>query len=610
MSEPGNHFYEFGPFKLDRGERILVRNGEPVSLTPKAFDTLLLLVRNSGHVVTKDDLMREVWPETYVEEGNLAQNIFILRKVLGDSRYIETVPRRGYRFSAGVRDVCIDEIEHAPAAAKQSTRVRVPQGIPHEQAHDSIAVLPFANVSNNANTEYLSDGITESIINMLSQLPQLHVMARSAVFRHKGQEINPQEIGRQLGVRAVLVGRARSLEDRLIINTELVDVANGWQLWGEQYNREFHDVFEVQEEIARRISESLRIKLSGKDEERLLRRYTENFEAYRAYLRGRYYWGKYTKESLYKAIRCFQQATDLDPGYALAYTGIADSYFRLASSYLPPLEALAKAKAAAMMALEIDELLAEAHASLGIIKMRYDWDWEGAESEFKRAIELKPNYATAHLWYSVYLDSQGRFTEAMSEVKLALKQEPLSLQINITLGSLFWKMRDYDKAIEQLNRTLDMSPEYQPVHFVLGLIHEQRGEFAEAIAELEKANQLGNTAMIRGFLGHTYALSGDQTKALEVLEELGKEYKFRYISPYSVALIYVPLGQHDLAFEWLEKAYRQRDEFLALLGIDPRLDGLRGDRRFDDLMKRVGLSTCAASAPLSIISSKEPDNQM
>lgn len=587
MSEPGNHSYEFGPFKLDREERILVRDGEPVSLTPKAFDTLLLLVRNSGHVVTKDDLMKEVWPETYVEEGNLAQNIFTLRKVLGDSRYIETVPRRGYRFSAGVRDVYIDETEHA--AAKQSPRVRLPQGIPHEQTPDSIAVLPFANVSNNANAEYLSDGITESIINMLSQLPQLHVMARSAVFRHKGKEINPQEIGRQLGVRAVLVGRVRSLEDRLIINTELVDVANGWQLWGEQYNREFHDVFEVQEEIARRISESLRIKLSGEDEERLLRRYTENFEAYRAYLKGRYYWGKYTREGLMKAIHCFQQATDLDPAYALAYTGIADSYFRLATNYLPPREALAKAKAAAMMALEIDELLAEAHASLGMVKMRYDWDWEGAEREFKRAIELKPKYATAHQWYSVYLDSQGRFTEAMSEVKLALEQEPLSLQINITLGSLFWKMRDYDKAIEQLNQALDMSPESQPVHFVLGLIHEQRGEFAEAKAELEKADQLGNTAMMRGFLGHTYALSGDQTKALEVLEELGKEYKFRYISPYSIALIYVPLGKHDLAFEWLEEAYRQRDEFLALLGIDPRLKGLRGDRRFEDLMKRVGL---------------------
>jgi TolB-like protein len=315
--ESSNSFYEFGPYRVDASECVLLCDGQPVSLTPKAFDTLLVLVRKSGHVVTKDELMREVWPESYVEEGNLTQNVFTLRKALGDNHHIETVPRRGYRFSAAVTEASAEEIEQA--TEKLSPRSRFSQGRGHQAAANFIAVLPFASVSNGANTEYLSDGITESIINLLSQLPQVHVMASSAVFRHKGKEINPQEIGRQLGVRAVLVGWVRSLDERLSINTELVDVGSGRQLWGEQYNREFHDVFEVQEEIATRISESLRIRLTREDQARLLRRYTDNFEAFRAYLKGRYYWGKYTKESLRKAIRCFQQATDLDPGYALAY---------------------------------------------------------------------------------------------------------------------------------------------------------------------------------------------------------------------------------------------------------------------------------------------------
>jgi TolB-like protein/Tfp pilus assembly protein PilF len=445
------------------------------------------------------------------------------------------------------------------------------------------------NQSGDPELEYLSEGITESIINSLSQLEKLRVMSRSSVFRYHGKELDAQQIGRELGVDAVLVGRVHSLGQRLVISTELVDVANGWQLLGENYDRESKDIFEIQVGIAKQISAKLQIKLTRDEERRLVERYTYNTDAYQAYLKGRYFWSKYTRAGLEKAIDFFRQAIDLDPTYALAYAGIADSYFRLATNWLPPKEALAKAKAAAMMALEIDELLAEAHASLGVVKMRYEWDWPSAERELKRAIELKSNAPSAHHRYAIYLQSLGRFDESLAEMRVAGDLDPLSLQINVSLAATLWMKRQYDTAERQLVNTLAMDPDFAGAHVMLGLVYEQMGNFPKAIAELDEANRLGETSITLGFLGRVCAVSGEKHKAHEILATLEAQAKERYVSAYSVALIHAGLGDPDSAFGWLEKAYDERDENLAWLAIDPRLDSLRADLRLDELMRRIGL---------------------
>jgi TolB-like protein/Tfp pilus assembly protein PilF len=453
----------------------------------------------------------------------------------------------------------------------------------------SLAVLPFMNESADANLEYLSDGITESIINSLSQLPQLRVMSRSSVFRYKGKELDAQQIGRELGVDAVLVGRVHSLDQRLVISTELVDVVNGWQLLGEKYDREAKDIIEIQVGIAKQISDRLQIKLTKDEERRLTERYTDNTEAYQTYLRGLYFWSKYTRAGLEKAIDFFRQAIDLDPTYALAYAGMANCYFRLATVYLPPKEALPKAKAAAIQALEIDPMLSEAHASLGLVKMRLEWDWEEAEREFRRAIELNPSNSTAHQWYSSYLCSLGRFDEAHAEILVAQELDPLSLQISVSVGVNFWLKRQYDTAVRQLLDTLAMDQNSVGAHVMLGLVYEQMGDFPKAIAELNEANRLGETSIILGFLGRVYAVSGKKQEAQDVLAALEAQAKDRYISAYSVALIHAGLGETDPAFIWLEMAHEQGDENLAWLAIDPRLDSLRTDLRFINLMERIGL---------------------
>ncbi|MCA1626804.1 MAG: winged helix-turn-helix domain-containing protein, partial [Acidobacteria bacterium] len=431
MSEPAAFLYEFGPFRLDAAEQLLLRDGVPVPLTPKVFETLVVLVENSGRVVEKEKLMEQVWPGTFVEEGNLSVTIFMLRKALGEDaverRYIETVPKRGYRFTAPVRkmrrgDQLGDQSGSRAAAGESAsfldaTVIEPPSSpghsnakFPHESATlsrttralkdsssslsssqsirraraktiDSLAVLPLVNGSDDPNAEYLSDGITESIINSLSQLPQLRVMSRSTVFRYKGREVDPQEVGRDMSVRAVLTGRVLQLGDRLIIRTELVDVADGWQLWGEQYNRNPADILAVQEEISQEISAKLRLKLSGEQKQRLTKRHTGSAEAYQTYLKGRYYWNKRTHEGIRKGIEYFTEAIKLDPNYALAYAGIADSYALLGAieySALPPHEAMQKAREAALRALAIDDTLAEAHASLAYVRI-YDWNWTEAE---------------------------------------------------------------------------------------------------------------------------------------------------------------------------------------------------------------------------------------
>ncbi len=593
MNRDSHYVYEFGPFRLNPPERLLLRGAMVVPLTPKVFDTLVVLVKNSGHVVSKDELMREIWPDTNVEEANLTQNVSILRKML-DGReqqksYIETIPKLGYRFIADARKMAV-HASNIEAEQHEASPLTQETANERNQALHSLAVLPFANASADPNAEYLSDGITESIINSLSQLPPLRVMARSAVFRYKGREADPQEVGREMGVRAVLMGRVLYLGNKLVIRTELIDVADGRQIWGEQYTCEPLDILAVQEEISREISEKLKLRLSGQQKKLLTKRYTENTAAYHAYLKGRYYWNKRTEEGFKKGIGYFRQAINDDPHYALAYAGLADCY-NLLNSYgvLPPRESAPVIKAAASQALKIDNVLAEAYASLGHVKMMHDWDWAGAESDFKRAIELNPNYATAYHWHALYLRAMGRFDESLVKIRQAQSLDPLSLIINTVLGTHFYYARQYDKAIAQCRETLELDQSFRVAYGVIGEAYTQMGMYKEAVVELQKAIRISSGPEGLAMLGYTYAMAGQKSEALKILNRLKKLSDRRYIEPAAIAIIYTGLEEVEQAFQWLERAYQDRNELLLMLKVDPRLDVLRSKRRFTELLRRIGL---------------------
>jgi len=459
-----------------------------------------------------------------------------------------------------------------------------------DSAINSLAIFPLVNAGSDPNAEYLSDGITESIINSLSQLPQLKVMARSTVFRYKGEEIDAREVGMKLGVRAVLTGRVLYRADALNIQTELVDVRDGSQLWGAQYNRSSSDIFELQEEIAREITEKLRLRLSGADKGRLAKRYTENTEAYRLYLKGRYFWSKRTPETVVKSLEYFQRAIDRDSNYALAYVGLADSYTKLGDvglAVLPPRQAFSQAKVAAVRALEIDGTLAEAHTSLAHLHL-HDYEWLEAEREFKCANELNPNYATTHHWYAYLLLMVGRLDEAMIEIAQALELDPLSLPINADYGEILYFARRYDQAIKQLRKTLEMDPHFYPAHIDLGRVYEEKQMYVESITEFQKARDLsGDNADALAALGHAYAVSGEKEKALAMLARLDELSKTNYVSPYGVATVYAGLGEKAKAFEWLRRASAEHAGWVVYLKVDPKLDSLRQDRRFKDLLRSV-----------------------
>ncbi len=456
---------------------------------------------------------------------------------------------------------------------------------------DSIAVLPLVNASADPNTDYISDGITESLINSLSQLPKMRVMARTTMFRYKGREVDPQKVGLELGVKAVLTGKVLQRGDSLIIQADLVDVADGSQLWGEQYNRKFSDILAVQGEMAKQISQKLRMRLTGEEQQRVTKNYTENTAAYQLYLKGRYFWSKRTEEGLNKATEHIQQAIDMDPNYALAYVGLADCYNLLGFySVLEPKEAFPRAKAAATKALEIDDTLAEAHASLGYIKLFYDWDLTNAESELKQAIELNPNYATAHHWYGVYLQFVGRFDQALVEMRRALEFDPLSPSINANVGWPLYYARQYDQAIEQFQKAIERDQSSPLPHHWLAMVYGQKGMYEQAITEYQKALDLsGSRSRIVAELGYIYAVSGKRGEAQKALEELKELSGRRYVSSFYIGLIYMGLGEKDQAFASFERAYEERSPRLIDLKVDPIFDPLRSDPRFAELLRRVGL---------------------
>jgi serine/threonine protein kinase/Tfp pilus assembly protein PilF len=458
-----------------------------------------------------------------------------------------------------------------------------------QESINSIAVLPFENAD--PETEYLSDGITESLINKLSELPSLKkVIARGSVFRYKGKEIDPQAVGKELGVDAVLMSQMSQRGDELSISVELMKVRDNSHIWGNQYKRMIPEIFAIQEEITNSITNSLRLRLTGEELKGLTKRHTEDSEAYQLYLKGRYFFNKRTEEGIKKAIDYIEQAIKLDSNYALAYAGLADAYNALPDySLFPVKEAFSKAKEAASKALEIDNTLAEAHVSLAANLFNY-WDFTGAERGYKRAIELNPGYSTAHFWYSLHLTRMARFSEAIAEAKRALELEPFSLVINRWIGGMFFWARKYDQAIEALQKTIEMDPTFSHTHLYLGQVYLQKSMYEEALVEFQKEKSLRKDWLpgAENLIGITYVRMGKRHEAQEVLENLLKRSKEMYSIPYLLARFYIALGEVDQGIEWLEKAYEEHNDWLALLKIDPLLDSVRSDPRFTALLKKIG----------------------
>ncbi len=634
MDQPDSHNYEFGRFRLKMAERTLLREGELVPLTPKVFDILITLVEHSGQVVSKDDLMKRVWPSTYVEEGNLTQNISLLRKALGETpggvQFIETVPRRGYRFVGEIREasnggstpVPVETVTDSEIVSHQDISTSTPVvSIPasnsrfagfkrtpafaavgglvvialvglfyftgwgmsgNNEAIGSIAVLPFVDESSDPDAQYINDKIAESLINSLSKLPQLRVVPRSVVANYKGREMDPRKIGKELNVRAVVTGRLRRHGDIISIQADLIDLENVAQLWGQHYDHKLSDVMLVQDDISRDIFENLRLKLNVDEKKQL--------DSYGLYLKGRNAWNKRTGDALLQAIEYFNRAIQIDPNNSAAYAGLADCYNMLVVyGRLQPKEGFPKAKEAAVKALEIDENSAEAHSSLAFIKFRWDWDRTATEREFQTAIKLKPGYAPAHQWYSSYLVAVERFDEAIASAKRTEELEPLSFVASSHLGWIYYLSGKNDEAIEQCKKILDLDPSSFPARRYLGLAYEAKGMYAEAIAEFQTGVKLSGSPLMLALLGHAYAVSGKRAEAQKVLADLQELQGQRYVSPYTVAAIYSGLGDREQAFKWLETAVEERDIWLMNLKVDPVFAKLRNERKFTDILARIRL---------------------
>lgn len=478
------------------------------------------------------------------------------------------------------------------AAVALALAAAIPWLRSREKTIDSIAVLPFVNGSRDPNADYLSDGITESIINSLSRLSHVRVTARSTVFRYKGRDEDPQKVGRDLNVRAVVSGKVIQRGDTLSIQAELVDVGSGSQIWGDHYARKLADILSVQEEIARGISEKLRLRLTGEEKQRLNKRDTANTEAYQLYLKGRYAWEKRSESGLQQSIEFFQQAIEKDPAYALAYAGLADSYAVLSSySIMSPGESFPRARAAARKALEIDDSLAQAHATLGISFMDYDRDWSSSESEFKKAIALDGNYATAHHWYGLLLTALGRFDEALAELRRARELDPFSAVIQVNTSRLFVCARQYDRAIEEGRKAVEIDPNFGVPHYFLASAYTAKKMTREAIAENETAARLlGRNPLGLMALGRAQALSGRREEALRTIEEMKALSTRRYVSPAYVAMVLRHLGDKDQVLDWWEKACEDRSFDVIFLKVDPLNDDLRDDPRFAELLRKAGLS--------------------
>lgn len=454
-----------------------------------------------------------------------------------------------------------------------------------------IAVLPLENSGGNPETEFLSDGVSESLITRLSQLSSLRVISRTSAFRYKGQAIDPRGVGLELEVDAVLAGRMVTRGNALSISLELINIRDNSIMWGDRYNREINDLATVEDEIARSVAEKLQVKLTGGSPASLPKRSTQNPAAYQLYLKGRYYWNKRTGDAVKRGLEYFNQAIELDPAYALGYAGIADSYAMMVFNIMiSPRDGLPKARAAASRALELDERLAEARSSLAFVKMFYDWDWAGAEREFHRTFDLNPNYSIARQWYAMELAALGRHEEAVRETERGLQIDPLSLSINATSSLLLYFVRQYNEALEQGLATVDMDPNFFASHFASGLALEQKGELEKAITEFRASADLsGRWPLFVAAYGHACAAAGKREEALKAIAELRDTSVRKYVSSYAVAAVYAGFGDKELTLDWLEKAYEERGTWMIFLNVHPYFDFLRAEARFQTLLEKIAL---------------------
>lgn len=639
----------FNGFTLNLTRGCLLRGTQEIKLRPKPFLALKYLVDNPGRLISKAELIQVLWPDTAVTDDSLVQCLIEVRRALSDDaqQIIKTVPRRGYIFDRPVSDqvskgavttlteetgvqLIIEEEEtvghglieaqalpgRAPlpehkttVMARLTTAVKQHQqtaavalltliGVVASAAYftrpgeaiESIAVMPFVNVSGDPNTEYLSEGISDNIIDRLSRLPNLkRVIALNSVLRYKGKQTDPQAVGSELNVRAVLMGRLVQRADDLSISVELVDVRDNRRLWGEQYNRKLADIAAVQTEIAREISDRLRLRLTGQEKARLATTYPQNGEAYQFYLMGRYYFRRSKKkEDLQKSIEYYEQAIKKDPNYPLAYAGMGTTYHLMGwQGILPPQESWQKEEWAALKALQIDDTLAEAHVLTAAVK-EFNLDWSGAEEEYKRALELDPNSVRAHETYAWHLEMFERLDEALVHLKRAQELDPLSLELMWDIGIWLTFSRQNDRAIEQFQKMIEMDPEFFPAHQGLLTAYQEKGMFGEAIEEMKQVSAIRGAGGDAG-LAYAYAIAGKRAEAQKILGQLKEASKQRYVSPLSFALIYMGLGDKDKAFEWLNRTLEENPYRIAFLRINPRFDSLRSDPRFTELLRRMKL---------------------
>jgi len=634
QSGPPRRILGFGPFEVDLSSGELRREGLKVKLQDQPLRLLVLLLESAGEVVTREELRSKLWPaDTFVDfDHSLNTAVRKLREALGDSadapRYVETLAKRGYRFAVPVRErepaapTALSADAEAPAPAPHAaprgrpfaSRVVAIAGVlvaaalvtywmgarpgPRTQPGRklTLAILPFDNLSGEADQEYLSDGLTEEMTTQLARLApdRLRVTARSSTWKYKRADRDIPRIRQELGADYVLEGSLRRAGERVRVTAQLVQVADQTHIWAQTYDREMRDVLVLESEVARSVARAIAMTLAPEAEARLARARPVRPESYQDYLRGRYFFNRKTEAALRQALGYFQRAVAADPGYAPAYTGLADCYWSLGASSvvggLPPRQAMPEAKAAALKALEIDDTLAEAHASLAFVHLLYDWDFVASEKEFKRALELDPDYTAAHHWYSHCLLPLGRMEESLAESRRALELEPLSLVVNTHLGWHYFYARQYDQAIEQYRRTLELDPASPQAERYAAWAFLQKGRHEEAIADLRAASSaFGRNPEVEAELGYALAVAGRRAEARAVLEGLSQPSPNRYVSPYSVALVHAGLGDRDQALAWLDKAYDDRSDYMPYLGLEPMLDPLRSDPRFGALVRRVGL---------------------
>jgi TolB-like protein/Flp pilus assembly protein TadD len=568
-------FYQFGQFHLDARGRILFRGNTPIPLPPKALETLVLLVKNAGAVIDKEEILKQVWKDAFVEEGSLTRIISLLRKALEHrenvQEYIVTVSKRGYRFVAEVT-------EHSTTRAHRERCM--------------LAVLPFENMSGDASQEYFHDGLTEEMITQLSRLnpDRLGVIARTSAMRYKGTTKNIREIGAELGVSYVLEGSVRRESNRVRIAAQLIQVSDESHVWAQTYDRQLEDILKLQSEVSQAVAREIRVKLTSREERRLAALGAVPPDACEAYLQGRHLWHKRTEDGMRKSIPFYEEAIRQYPEYAMAYAGIADSHVMLACRGMAPVkETFRKAKAAATKALELDPELGDAQGSLAHVRL-HDWDWEGLEEDFRRAIELNPAQAIVYYWFAEFLMSMSRPDEAIALAERAYNLDPLSPVTAASLGMILYLAHQYERALAVMQRARDITPDHFLPYLRIGYVCVQLKKYDQAIPALETAVNLADRSTeTLAALGLAYAASGNNNQAHAILADLEKPVGAkRYVMPYNLAKIYSVFGDAEKAFDWLEVAYKEGNPDLIELNSEPLFDPIRSDLRFSDLMRRVG----------------------